>query len=172
MYVDRQQQQPRDLFEDLLVNLHSMWKTYEHQAIRHHQDANSSSIAWHWKNVPHEELVRSGWHVNLGDRRIARLSAINGGTAFNELSEYGLDGLARNVDGSYTGIQVKCWNTSLNANSIGTFQSVVITVCAKMQHTLPSRDRAHPPTIRCSLNNAYPRREHACAKHHLSVLPH
>lgn len=92
------------------------WLYYEHMVIDFHQCHNPGSLVWHWSQIPEDELHASGWIHPFNEERLKR----------RKLQEYGLDGLAKNPDGSYTGIQAKCWNSrKLKASDLGTFMVAV-----------------------------------------------
>ncbi len=96
---------------------------YEHHVIEYHRTKKDRvQSVWHWSNVPHDALVDSGWWVDLETHRKRRL----GPGEINCCSEYGLDGLALNKDGSYTGIQAKNWKKcALTPTKLGTFISAI-----------------------------------------------
>ena len=92
--------------------------SYERQAVAAYQQDFPGSEVWHWGDVPEQVLYDCGW-LRPGHRK-RRLN--DGG-----FQEYGLDGVARNPDGSYCGIQCKCYgsNSWITASSLGTFSLVV-----------------------------------------------
>ena len=88
---------------------------YEHQVCQYYQN-ETGAPTWHWSNVPVEHLVNSGWAINAKLLRLLRLE--DGKTP----QEYGLDGIAHNLNGSYTGIQAKM-RKNVKASDLGTFYS-------------------------------------------------
>lgn len=75
---------------------------YEHQVCEHFQNtSDESEFVWHWTRIPIEELMACGWTNSADKIRLNQL--LHGITP----KEFGLDGLARMCDGSYTGIQAK-----------------------------------------------------------------
>lgn len=88
----------------------------------HHKETTKQET-WHWRDVPDNVLVASGWRHNLNRIRHTRLQHKKEGVPV----EYGLDGIS--YDGtSYHALQAKCWTTSrkICANDIGTFLSVML----------------------------------------------
>ena len=99
------------------------WRRYEHRCIDHHGRRRPESRVYHFSQVGEEVLRESGWipegELSMRNVRLARLK--NRG-----FQEYGLDGIARNPDGSYTGIQVKLYRRRmLTASDIATFVGTV-----------------------------------------------
>jgi superfamily II DNA or RNA helicase len=86
---------------------------YEHQVCQYYQN-KTRAPTWHWSNAPVEHLVNSGWALNAKLLRLLRLE--DGKTP----QEYGLDGIAHNLNGSYTGIQAKM-RKNVKASDLGTF---------------------------------------------------
>lgn len=92
---------------------------YEHQCVENFRTLNPSATVYHISQVGEDILYECGWipkhDTAMRDIRLARLS--NGGFV-----EYGLDGLAKNSDGSFTGLQSKLYlRKMLKTECIATF---------------------------------------------------
>ena len=74
---------------------------YEKFCVQIAQDTHPGSTAWHWLDVPEEELLASGWRLRPGrhSRRVA-----DGGYC-----DFGLDGLLRVAANEYSGLQMKLY---------------------------------------------------------------
>jgi len=107
------------------------WYKFELYSIDHHRSKHNHKT-WHWNDVPEDHLYNAGYIHNFNEHRLRRLSLFNNCKLKNKYKDYGLDGLSLDSNGIYNGLQMKCWNSKVRANDIGTFQSVVSNrLCVK-----------------------------------------
>jgi len=100
------------------------WRLYEEQVINTHVLKNKGNAVWPWIYIPEDELYNCGFIHDFNRYRKEKHRLKAEGKTVRQ--EYGLDGLAINDDGSYTGIQAKCWNgRKLTANDLGSFLNVI-----------------------------------------------
>ena len=95
---------------------------YEFFATKHHHDS-SGHTTWHWSVIPEDELFKAGWIHDFNKWRLMkRLKNKND----RKIQEYGLDGLSRDKDGHYNGLQEKCYlSRSVTAYDLGTFYQTI-----------------------------------------------
>ena len=98
------------------------WIQYEHHIVEHHHTKHKHRT-WHWVFIPEEHLYNAGYINDYNKHRLERLAKFKDGT--NRHKDYGLDGLALDLNNIYHGLQAKYYLTNkVSANDIGTFQSV------------------------------------------------
>ena len=102
------------------------FEEYEFQICDYHRSKTDQSV-WHWKFIPEEDLFASGFITNYNIHRLKRKERLEEDK--NNIREYGLDGLALDVNGVYHGLQAKCWDPKkyLTASDLGTFLAVIFT---------------------------------------------
>lgn len=95
---------------------------YELFATKYHHDSLGHAT-WHWSVVPEDELFKAGWlHDANKWRMMKRLKKKQD----RKIQEYGLDGLSRDEDGHYYGLQEKCYmSRSVTAYDLGTFYQTI-----------------------------------------------
>jgi superfamily II DNA or RNA helicase len=93
---------------------------YEHYVMQTHASVNPDETVWHWSVVPEDELYACGFFHSFNTYRLRKK------TESKKVNEYGLDGLSKNSEGVFTGLQAKCYTKSkLTAHHLGTFYQVV-----------------------------------------------
>ena len=104
------------------------WLDYEHFVVDHHKQKHPDADVWHWHHIPEDELWKSGWIHCFNKLRMMKHRAQKEGK--NVRQEYGLDGLVRYAEGSYSGMQAKHWlgRKKLTANHLGTFTHSVLNM--------------------------------------------
>lgn len=103
-----------------------MWKAFEFHVIKNYKQNYPNDTVWHWSEIPDEELVLSGWISDIQSLKSLKVQTEN-------RQEFGIDGLAKKCDGSYTAIQAKYWDasTSICSSDLGTFLLVVAVMREK-----------------------------------------
>ncbi len=101
------------------------WKDYEHFVVKYHQDTYQH-ITYHWSAIPEEILYECGFINDTNKIRLQRKRDKEEGIT-NSIQEYGLDGIIKDENGIYHGLQAKCYDgrSYLKASDIGTFLSVL-----------------------------------------------
>ena len=98
------------------------WLSYEKNMVLYHRTNFPDSSVYHWSEIPEDYLYQSGYIMTYNAHRTHRLLIKNG-----KLTDYGLDGLSKDINGHYHGLQMKCYtDNSVSANDIGTFLSVMM----------------------------------------------
>lgn len=91
---------------------------YELFATKYHFET-TNHITWHWSIVPEDELFKAGWIHDFNKWRIMKKEK---NKKDKKIQEYGLDGLSKDSDGNYYGLQEKYYlSRSLNGNDLGSF---------------------------------------------------
>ncbi len=98
---------------------------YEKEMILKHQ-RDFGHITYHWNNVPEDVLFESGF---IQDYHLHRMKYKNNyletGNYHNMYEEFGLDGISKECDGLYHGIQCKLYDAKVGANDLGSFYHVL-----------------------------------------------
>jgi superfamily II DNA or RNA helicase len=106
------------------MNSEKDYYLYELQCIKYHQETYGHQ-SWHWTQIPENVLFESGFIHDGNEYRLKRkLKWEENQEYYNPLQEYGLDGIALEINNDekiYHGIQCKLWKNKLSANSLGTF---------------------------------------------------
>ncbi len=101
------------------------WRDYEHFIVKYHQDTYNQE-SYHWSNIPEELLYKAGFINDTNKIRLQRKRDQEDGKV-NSIQEYGLDGISKESEDLYHGLQAKCYdkNSYLRASDLGTFLSVL-----------------------------------------------
>jgi phage/plasmid-associated DNA primase len=106
------------------MNSEKDFHLYEHQCIKYHQETYGHQ-SWHWTQIPENVLYESGFIHDGNEYRLKKkLKWEEKQEYYNPLQEYGLDGIALEINNDekiYHGIQCKLWKYKLSANDLGTF---------------------------------------------------
>ena len=96
---------------------------YELFATRHHAQT-TKHLTWHWSCVPEDELFKCGWIHDFNKWRMIKRLEMK--LADKKLQEYGLDGLSKDHEGHYHGLQDKYYlSRKLSANDLGSFYQTI-----------------------------------------------
>ena len=97
---------------------------YEFFATKYHHDSLGHTT-WHWSVIPEDELFKAGW---IHDFNKWRLMKRQKNKIDRKFQEYGLDGLSRDENGHYFGIQCKCGysNGGVTGHDLGTFLFAIV----------------------------------------------
>ncbi len=98
---------------------------YEKEMMLKHQE-DYGHITYHWNNVPEDILFESGFIQDYHNHRMKyKNNYLETGTYHNIYEEFGLDGIAKERDGLYHGIQCKLYDAKVGANDLGSFYHVL-----------------------------------------------
>jgi superfamily II DNA or RNA helicase len=122
---------------------------YEHEIVKQHRLLPNTE-AWHWSDVPEDELFDAGYIHDFNQRRLNRLAekVEPKEPGQNRLRDYGLDGLGKTTfeDGSvvYQALQAKFYHSKrVTASDIGSFLSKSISM---YQHNNKSKGYLYTTT--------------------------
>lgn len=100
------------------------WFLYELQCIDYHAE-NTKHLTKHWNYIPEKWLFDSGWIIDTGEARRMRKKCLE--KEINLYCEYGLDGMGKDENGTYHGIQIKCRSDrKITPKDVSTFSNVII----------------------------------------------
>lgn len=74
---------------------------YELQVVDHLKSTSCTNV-YHWLDVPESVLYAAGWFTDHSSRRRHMLKT-------GKFLDLGLDAVCVNADGTYTGVQAKCF---------------------------------------------------------------
>jgi superfamily II DNA or RNA helicase len=98
---------------------------YEKDMMIKHQE-DYGHITYHWNNVPEDILFECGFIQDYHNHRMKyKNNYLETGTYHNIYEEFGLDGIAKECDGLYHGIQCKLYDGKVGANDLGSFYHVL-----------------------------------------------
>lgn len=106
--------------------------TYEHEVVNQHSRISGTTV-WHWSVVPEDELFAAGYIHDFNKTRLARIKNKKESQGLeHHIRDYGFDGLARDADGNYHGLQAKYYlSRDVTANDIGTFLAMQYSLICK-----------------------------------------
>ena len=104
-----------------------LYLLYEHHCIDYHRTTFNHK-SWHWRNVPEDILFNSGFIYDGNYERLRknRKRILKDEQRYlNIVCEYGLDGISKDQNDVYHGIQCKLWENTITAHHLGTFISTI-----------------------------------------------
>jgi len=163
------------------------WLAYEYQSIKEHAATYPEANVRHWTHVPESMLIEAGYIHDANTWRLDRKRRFEADPTLNQVSDYGLDGLARIRPGEFHGLQAKRRKTGsfLRACDVGTYMSVIhrmrlkhpesrgfLYTDAKLTHELSDDMTLHPAFQVVRMPLEAPTKVVASAPPAMSAWPH